>query len=233
MSGPIELVAFDAVGTVIRLREPVGETYARRAAGHGVRVPARRLEDGFRRILRAAPPMVFPGEGPDATRRHERAWWRQRVRETFKASDQTVRFADFDAFFDALFAHYASGAAWQTTPGARDALARLRDQGRRLAVASNFDQRLESILQDLDLDGFFETLWLPARAGAAKPDPAFFTGLLDALGVAPEAAVHVGDDPDEDLAAARRAGLHAVAVEPPATLHDLPERIRMLEGGGI
>jgi FMN phosphatase YigB (HAD superfamily) len=39
----------------------------------------------------------------------------------------------------------------------------------------------------------------------------------------------VGDDPEHDVAAARRAGLHAVALRPPATLADLPARIRALQ----
>ena len=109
----IEAVLFDAVGTILRLREPVGETYARFAEGHGVVLPAWRLEDGFRRILRGAPPMVFAEEPEASLPAAERAWWRARVRETFKATDQTARFADFDAFFDAVFAHYASASAWQ------------------------------------------------------------------------------------------------------------------------
>jgi putative hydrolase of the HAD superfamily len=229
VSASIRAVLFDAVGTLLRLREPVGETYGRMAARHGVRLPAWRLDDGFRRILAGAPPMAFPGEPPERAHALERAWWRARVRETFRATDQTARFADFEAFFDALFVHYGTAEAWEAMPGAADALGALTARGLRLAVASNFDHRLPSILEELDLLGFFEIVWGPARAGAAKPDPAFFHGLLARLGVEPAAALHVGDDPSEDLAGARAAGLRAVAVEPPATLADLPARIAALD----
>jgi len=229
VSAPLQAVLFDAVGTLLRLREPVGETYGRIATAHGVQLPAWRLEDGFQRIFAAAPPMAFADAPPEAVRALERDWWRSRVRETFRATDQTARFADFDAFFAALFAHYGTGAAWEAMPEAAGALAGLRGQGLRLAVASNFDHRLPSVLEALGLAAFFEIVWSPGEAGVAKPDPAFFRGLLQRLDVPAEAALHVGDDPDDDLAGARAAGLRVLAIEAPATLADLPERIAALE----
>lgn len=231
MSGPIRAVLLDAAGTLIRTREPVGETYARVARAYGVDLPGWRLEDAFRRIHASAPPMAFPGKPARRVRELEREWWRSRVRETFKATDQTAHFREFDACFDALFAHFAAPAAWRVMPGASEALGRLRAAGLRLAVASNFDHRLGPILEALDLARFFELVWGPAEAGVAKPAAVFFARLLARLGVAAEAAVHVGDDPEQDVAAARAAGLHAIALAPPATLRDLPERIRALQGG--
>ena len=45
--------------------------------------------------------------------------------------------------------------------------------------------------------------------GAAKPDPRIFHAACDALGVEPGATLHIGDDLELDVLAARRAGLHA------------------------
>ncbi|RIL00226.1 MAG: haloacid dehalogenase [Proteobacteria bacterium] len=221
----IRAVLLDAGGTLIRMREPVGEVYARIAAQHGVRVPACRLGDAFRRVLRGAPPM--PASDDDA----ERAWWRGVVRATFRAADQMVRFDDFEAFFAALFAHYAQADAWRAMPGAHEGLAALRASGRRVAVASNFDQRLHGILAGLGLAASLDLVWLPRDAGTSKPDPAFFTGACARLGVAPAAALAVGDDPEEDVAAARRAGLAAIAVDTLASLGALAQRIDAIERG--
>jgi len=217
------------VGTLIGLREPVGATYGRLARAHGVELPAWRLEDAFGRIVAAAPAMAFPGEPRERVCALERAWWRSRVRETFRAADQSAHFTDFDACFDAIFAHYARADAWRATDGARPALARLRADGLRLAVASNFDHRLPGVLQGLGLLEFFEVVWGPAEARATKPSAAFFGRLLERLGLPPEAVLHVGDHPEQDLAGARRAGLRALAIRPPATLMGLPERLRELE----
>jgi len=222
-------VVFDAAGTLIRPREPVGECYARLARAHGVALPAWRLEDAFRRVLASAPRMVFPGAPPAAIAERERGWWRDVVRAVFRAADQMQCFADFEAFFAALFAHYARPEAWQAAPGAQVALAALRADGRRLAVASNFDQRLPALLAGLGLDAALEAVLLPSALGAAKPDPAFFAAVAERLAVAPAAAVYVGDDPVQDLDAARRAGWRAIDAGALATLAALPDQIRALE----
>jgi 4-nitrophenyl phosphatase len=45
-----------------------------------------------------------------------------------------------------------------------------------------------------------------------KPQPAMFQAILEAAGVAPEDALVIGDNPDADMPAARRAGIPAVLV---------------------
>ena len=50
------------------------------------------------------------------------------------------------------------------------------------------------------------------EAGVQKPDPAIFARALDALGVAPGAAVYIGDNPYHDVVGARAAGVGAIWV---------------------
>ena len=225
----IHAVLFDAAGTLIRVAEPVGETYTRLARRFGVSLPASRIEEAFRRVLRAAPPMVFAGESPAAIPAYERAWWREVVRGAFRAADGTVRFTDFDAFFDGLFAHYARPAAWEILPGASGALAALQAAGLRTGVVSTFDGRLPGLLEGLGLAAGLEVVVLPSHARAAKPDPRIFTCALAALGLPAAAAVYVGDDAAQDVAGAEGAGLHAIHVGALATLGALPEAIAALE----
>ena len=219
----LRAVLLDAAGTLIHLREPVGESYARIAREHGIEVPAWRLDDAFRRVMRSAPSM------PAANDASERAWWREIVRATFRAADQMQRFADFEACFDALFAHFARPEAWRAVPDAHAALATLHRAERRIAVASNFDHRLPAVLAGLGLARHLDLIWLPRDAGVAKPDPRFFVAACERLGVAPAETVAVGDDPVLDLATARRAGLHAIDVASLASLGALPAEIDALE----
>lgn len=228
----IRAVLLDAVGTLVALREPVGETYARVAAAHGVRVAPWRVGDAFRRVLAAAPPAVFPDAPAEDRPTRERAWWHALVRSTFLAADSAQRFADFDACFDALWRLFASPAAWAARPGAAEALAGLRRGGRRTAVVSNFDGRLPALLEALGLLGALDAVVLPAQIGAAKPDPRIFEAALRRLGARAGEAVFVGDDHERDLAGARAAGLTAVDVASLATLAELPARIDALEADG-
>jgi putative hydrolase of the HAD superfamily len=228
----LRAVLFDAAGTLLRLREPVGETYARFFAAADVTLPAARLDDAFARVLRGMPPMVFPDARGDEIRARERDWWREVVRRALRAADGTARLRDFDACFGALFAHYASAEAWQAMPGAREALDVLAARGLRLGIVSNFDHRLRGLLRALDLADRFTCVVLPGDAAAAKPDPRIFAVALEALHVAPQEAVYVGDDPDHDHAGAAGAGLRSVDVRGLATFAGLPELLEPKDGAG-
>jgi HAD superfamily hydrolase (TIGR01509 family) len=65
---------------------------------------------------------------------------------------------------------------------------------------------------------------LPSDAGAAKPDPRIFQLALRRIGVSPGEALYVGDDPEEDFAGARAAGLAAMDVTSLDRLEDLLQR---------
>src|SRR5262245_16932579 len=220
----LRAVLFDAVGTLIELREPVGETYARQARAHGALFSAARLEEAFARAFREAGPMLFPDADAEAVPEQERAWWRRLVRETFRGADRHADFPGFDACFDALWRHFSGPGAWQPRPGSRELLAALRARGLATGVVSNFDRRLPALLRALDLEP--DTVVLPSDAGAAKPDSRIFGVALERLGVPAAEALYVGDHPQHDVAAARRAGLRAMDV---AGLANLVELIRHLD----
>jgi len=217
----IRAVLFDAAGTLIETREPVGKIYARHGRQHGIEISAWRLGDAFARVFEAASPAVFPGLSEAERTGCERAWWRDRVRETFCAADSAQRPGDFEALFAGLWHHFSHSDAWSVRPGAVETLTRLRDGGLRTGVVSNFDGRLSGILDGLGLLSLLDTVVLPADAGAAKPDRRIFVTALERLGVRPEESVFVGDDAQRDIAGARAAGLHAVNATALATLSDL------------
>jgi putative hydrolase of the HAD superfamily len=60
--------------------------------------------------------------------------------------------------------------------------------------------------------------------GVAKPAPEIFHAACDRLGLAPSAVLHVGDDPDLDVAGARAAGLRAAWINRTGALWSHPEQ---------
>jgi putative hydrolase of the HAD superfamily len=226
-AGP-QAVLFDATGTLIDPREPVGETYSRFAGDFGVEISAWRIGDAFRRILRRAGPRVFEDAAVDEIAELERRWWREIVRGTIRAADSSVQFDDFESFFVALFEHFAKPRAWVLRAGARETLAALRADGCLLGVVSNFDYRLLKILEGLEISSFFSTINIPASCGLAKPGSAIFAAALEQLGATAERALYVGHDPELDLAAAARAGLRTLDVAELRDLTELPARLKAL-----
>lgn len=228
----VRAVLFDATGVLIELAAPVGRIYAETARAHGAGLPEWRLEDAFRRVIDRAPPRVFPDLEPADIEREERAWWRERVRQTFQAADSTLRFEDFDSFFDDVFDRFAHAGAWRARPGAKAVLAWLRDNGIATGVVSNFDHRLPQILEELGIARLIDATSYPAHSRAAKPDPAAFLAVLAALDVAPHEALYVGHDPDIDVGGAIAAGLTPIEVSDTDALSELPAQISRIANLG-
>src|SRR5262249_62515 len=87
--------------------------------------------------------------------------------------------------------------------GARDALAALARRGYRLGLVSNTMRTpgrvLRELLRQYELLPFFAHLTFSDECGIRKPEPEIFYRTLQAVGVAPTEAVHVGDDPVLDV----------------------------------
>lgn len=207
---PVRAVTLDAGGTLIAVAEPVGDTYARIAARHGLRVGPAEAERGFRAAFAAAPPLAFPGASPVRLPDHERAWWYTVVRRALGGRGGG---AAFDAAFTELFTHYADARAWRVFPEALAVLAALRARGLRLAVVSNFDARLGPLLDGLGVAPLLDDVVHSSRAGSAKPDAGIFRVALRRLDTAPADALHVGDEAIADVAGARGAGMAAVLLD--------------------
>jgi hypothetical protein len=190
-------VSIDVYGVLLHLAQPVEEVYASAAERHGVRGLIR---DGVKARWRAE----FAAPRPAGTLRYEgdaREFWRRMVAASTTSSSESL--------FTELFDHYAKPEAWAVAPNAPACLRRLRAADMKLCVTSNFDTRLRRLLHDLELASLFDAIIVSAEVGAEKPSPKIFDAASAALGVPPRSMLHVGDDPDADVAGALAAGYGA------------------------
>jgi putative hydrolase of the HAD superfamily len=95
-------------------------------------------------------------------------------------------------------------------------------------VVSNFDHRLPALLDGLGVAPLLDVIVRPADVGAAKPDAQIFHAALEGLRVAPNDALYVGDDEDDDVGGARAAGLQALNVGTLPRFGALLEYVRRL-----
>jgi len=144
---------------------------------------------------------------------------REHVLALLDATDPALAGRLSAATVDALVHAYASPpliAPPAIDPGARAALEAMAAQGAVLAVISNAmrtpGEIVRVILGAAGLLPLFKVLTFSDECGIRKPEPAIFLRTLGDLGVPPEAAVHVGDDPVLDVEGARDAGMRVVQV---------------------
>ncbi|WP_050027777.1 HAD-IA family hydrolase [Verrucomicrobium sp. BvORR034] len=212
---PVSCVFFDAAGTLIRLREPVGESYARIAARHGIEVDPQPVETAFRQAWKATPPLLHPDGQPPAD--DDASWWRALVARTFATvTGAPLPEETLDPLFAELYAHFARPGVWELYEDALPALEHLRDT-HRLFVLSNFDRRLLTILDDLGIASRFERILVSSEVGASKPHPRIFHRALAAASVPASQCLHLGDDRKCDFEGAQQAGMHSRLVDRPGT----------------
>ena len=202
----------DAMGTLIGLRRSVGASYAELAAAHGVQVDAADVNAAFPRLFREAGPLAFSDLSGSALLEAEQRWWTDLIGATLRACGHNDDLPP--ALGPALFAHFAGPEPWLVYADVAEHLHRWRARGLRLAVVSNFDQRLPGLLEALGLAGLFDAVVVSSVVGAAKPDPLPFQRALEQLQLPPEAVWHIGDSP-EDEAGARAAGLRCLLIRRP------------------
>lgn len=217
----VDAVTFDVGNTLITSWPSVGHVYAEIAARHGgIGITPELLEARFR--------AVWPGRLHLA---ETRAGWQQVVDEVFEG---LVERPPSLTFFGEIYERFAQADAWRIYDDVLPTLDQLAARGLRLAVISNWDDRLRALLGRLELDTRFETIVVSCELGHAKPHPAIFAEATSRLGLPAGRILHIGDNVDMDLRGAQAAGMHALQILRAATesgpqhlqsMRELPSRL--------
>ncbi len=110
-----------------------------------------------------------------------------------------------------LFAANVASLYNDTVP----ALERLRADGYKLAIVSNWDTPLDPLTERLGIAKYFDVITAShdTRVRSAKPDPHIFEYTLKAVGVSAEETVHVGDTYEADIVGARNVGIRPILID--------------------
>lgn len=212
-AGKIRAVTFDVGHTLIEPREAVGAVYAEAAARHGGTIPSpAELEHRFQVALGKAGSAV-----------NTRDDWARIVDDTFAG---LIAPPPSETFFPELFEHFAQPTAWRIYEDVWPSLEELARRGFRLAVISNWDDRLRTLLEALQLATHFEVIVISCEQGCAKPARAIFESVARQLRLPPAEIFHVGDNWEADVRGARAAGFHAVQISRGLTAG--PDRVTTL-----
>jgi REG-2-like HAD superfamily hydrolase len=187
----------DAAGTFLTPSEHVADVYLRYGRPYGVDLTPEVVLSNFRSAYNDhwSGSLRYFGEARD--------FWRRIVFRSLRTENEVI--------FREIYSYYARPEAWHVSPDVVDAVQRIRVAGVKVAVVSNFDDRLRPLLTSLGLGGVFDTVVVSAEVGAEKPSPRIFAAACEATGVDPEQdyVLHVGDDRRNDVWGARAAGIDA------------------------
>lgn len=208
----VKALFVDAAGTLLRPREPIGMTYTRFARARGHEADPVEVELRFRAAMKTSGRMRQQGDGRD--------FWARVVSESVGVDDNRL--------FEDLYDWYAHPKAWWIDTEAIEVLGKIARQGVRLGIISNWDRRLRTLYTRFALERMFSVLICSAEHGVEKPDPWIFKIACRTAGVTPRQAIHIGDDPEKDVAGANRAGLVGMLHDDDEGWRGLPDRIAVL-----
>lgn len=197
----IKAVFFDAEGTLVHITPSVGHVYAAVWEKYGLKADPAQVNRVFYQIYAQrrddwapTPESCFEG-------------WREVF---FSTARRFGSLKDPERAYQECYECFARKDYFRLTPGTPEILKRLKAAGLRLAVISNWDERLRRLLRALGLSAWFEEIFISCEIGLAKPDPEIYRYACGKLKVKPSQSLMIGDNLRDDVLAARRAGLLAL-----------------------
>jgi len=113
----------------------------------------------------------------------------------------------------AVYETFGEPERWKAYGDVAPCFERLRAEGVKIGIISNWDTRLERIFDGLGLLPLVDAVVSSAVVGLHKPDPRIFELACRRVHVHPEACAHVGDHYYADVLGARAVGMTAVLID--------------------
>jgi len=206
----IQLLTFDVHNVLLTVRKGAPYQYARLAKEcfKISSVDETKLQTNFIQAFRQFN-HIHPGYGVN-TNITSRQWWNLVVEYAFKdaqlTSEQSQKLGRI------IYDEFARGDLWVKNPQADRVLNYLKPK-KLLGVISNFDERLESLLEQHQLRDYFQFILTPRTCGFYKPQKEIFDHAAKQGNIRTnEYLCHIGDDLKLDYLAARNANCQALLL---------------------
>ena len=205
--GRFEAVLFDAGDTLIRLTGSGTELLHEAAATLGSSLDPTAANRVWRRVLDRGSSPEELAKGRDLSpERHREVWT-----ELYAAAGCEELATGLS---DRLYERTVAAESWEAFPDALPTIRAVRARGLRVAVVSDTGFDLRPALRRLGLLSHLDAVVMSYEQGVCKPAASVFRTACDRLGVRPERALMVGDNPLTDSGAVT-AGLYAFLLPAP------------------
>ena len=203
-------VFFDVGGTLLKVHPSVGEIYAKYARFYGYQGSEEELNHQFAKAWEEVGGLESLGRKSGSE--VERSFWYDIVYRVFESQGGLN---DFKNYFEQVYQAFLSADSWRIYDDVLESavLKKLRSRDVKLGVISNWDSRLERILEATGLAKYFDFILASTVVGSAKPDEKIFEEALSRAGVDRSQACHIGDEPATDIEGANNVGIDAILID--------------------
>lgn len=199
-----EWIVFDSTGTLMTPAPEPAVLYHQVGQSNG----SQKSVDQIRVDLRAAMKRNFFGDQASlpTDAKFELGRWQRIVSETLDdlPTEQTT------IAFEHLWHQFAQSSHWRLFDDTLPTIRKLRSAGYKIAVASNFDERLRSVIDGLELRNDLDEILISSELGWSKPNLKFYDAATRRLDAADRnRLLMIGDTYQGDVEAATQAGWDA------------------------
>ena len=211
-----KIFVFDAVGTVLHPIPDVATVYYEHGASFGSQLTREQIKVRFKTSRQALffaqqeeVALKYPAGELVSNETRERELWYQLVKSVF--ADVPI-----EDLFDSLWNHFAEPSNWAVFKDVESCWNRLKSQGYQIAIASNFDARLNLVVQGHSVLKLADWCFCSADLGFRKPDKEFYAQVQTEIvgGASAKSSTHewtmIGDDLQHDVLAPAAFGWNSI-----------------------
>lgn len=219
MQPKIKLISFDAGGTLLHPYPSVGKLYSEVMVKHGIHIAEEKLQKNFHQSFQHVQRSTLK-----TSEANELNFWKSIVKETLKG---LAKPKDFDVLFKDLWQGFAKPGYWKLSDKCIDTLKELKNRKLQCVILSNWDSRLNNIIEGMSLAPYFEHTFISSEVGYNKPAPELFNHVENICKVSGQEILHVGDHIKNDIEPARKRNWQCLLYDP-KDKHDSQHSIKSL-----
>lgn len=129
-----------------------------------------------------------------------------------------------------LFYYFSENSQhWVLKDGIKELFIKLREKGYLISLVSNFDKRLNQILEKLEIDELLDSKFISQEVGLEKPNVEFLKLSLKKHNIEPENIFYIGDSYCLDYLPGLKLGLNTYLLDEKEFYTTLSDRVCSLE----
>lgn len=208
-----KLITFDITDTLLKFKTHPSVEYSKVASDYGYKIDETKIISSFRTsfIMMSE---KYPNFG-SRTDLHWSEWWTKLVFNVFKQSHPEMDKNHLAEIAEKLIKKYETADCWMKfNENDYELLKTIKSLNKTVGVISNFDERIEIILRNLNLIEYFDFILSSYSVGFMKPEKQIFDEALKNCReiVKPNEALHIGNTAKLDYLGARNAGWSCILI---------------------
>jgi putative hydrolase of the HAD superfamily len=197
----LKALFLDAEGTFILFNPSLGEIYKNFWRFRGIEIDpeetSKEIRYNFKRIFKEELKPPLNGELCKKV-------WNEVFKMVFKMFE---KLEVFEEVFREVYQFFGSPECVKIVPGFLEFLEKVKERGIKVAVVSNWDCRLYSVLEGHNLLSYFDGVFLGCEVGYLKPYPEIFLKALQFFNLKPNEVLMIGDTFEDDIKTPTELGM--------------------------